>query len=219
MNNICYICGIREASTKDHIFSKGLFSKPRPSNIPRRLPACKECNNGSSKDEELFRVYLASGMAFEKYSGNRIWTDSIRLDLKGERPGLKSLIRSMIKPAKVYSKEGMFLTNTLIFDPPPEPINRVLRKIAKGLYYLDSQLSLPDDVETLIGYDNGKPDKFISPPLDKAFKTAKKVELGEGTIKYWRNIVKDKPEESLTWIQFYEDKVFLILTSRGETSK
>lgn len=38
----CYLCGLRAAYTKDHLFPSGLFNKPLPTNLPKRLPACSE---------------------------------------------------------------------------------------------------------------------------------------------------------------------------------
>ncbi len=46
----------------------------------------------------------------------------------------------------------------------------MLRKIAKGLYFLETGHVLPSDVKILVGYDEGKPERFISPPLDEAIK-------------------------------------------------
>ncbi|MEJ2047510.1 MAG: hypothetical protein P8X92_05645, partial [Dehalococcoidia bacterium] len=75
----------------------------------------------------------------------------------------------------------------------------------------------PSEVEILVGYHAENPDIF-SPPLDEAFRSAKEIRLGEGEVTYWRNTMKDNPEESLTWIRFYEDKVFLICTTRQNTA-
>ena len=107
--NTCYLCGLRPAETKDHLFPRGLFPRPLPSNLPRGLPSCKQCNNELSKDEEQFRLFLASGMAYESNAGRRIWDERIRSALKGRRPGLKPLAQSMLKVAKVKSESGTLL--------------------------------------------------------------------------------------------------------------
>jgi len=210
----CYICGSKLADTRDHLFPSGLFNKPLPTNLPT-LPACTECNNALSSEEEQFRVFLASGLAYENEPGFRIWNERIRPDLKGGRPRLKPLIRSYIRKARVLSESGALLGHTLILEIDREIINRVLRKIAKGLYYLDTGVVLPENVQILIDYANDKPERFISPPLDEAIKGAKKVDLGDGVVTYWRNTMKDDPINSITWIKFYEDKLFMICTYRG----
>ena len=213
----CYLCGTKLTSatyTRDHLFPEGLFPRPLPSDLPPRLPACKRCNNGLSKDEEFFRVFVASGMAYESKAGFRIWVERIRPDLRGRRAGLKPLVQSLTKLAKVVSESGELLGHTLVLEVDPEPINRVLRKIAKGLYYLDTGQILPSDAQILVGYDNGQPEHFVSPPLDEAIKGAKRVDLGDGVVTYWRNTIKDDPALSLTWLEFYRDKVFLVCTCR-----
>lgn len=215
-NRICYLCGIRPANTKDHLFPESLFPKPIPSNLPARLPACRQCNNSLSKDEELFRVFVACGMAYERQAGFRIWTDKIRPDLQGKRRGLKRLLKSLTKVVPVISKSGGFLGQAGILEIQHQPIQRVLYKIAKGLYFLDTNQVLPDNVEILADYFD-KPESLVSPPLDEAIKGAKKFAYGDGVVTYWRNTVKDDPTASLTWLLFYEDKAFLICTFRQET--
>lgn len=217
-SNICYLCGNKPLEcNRDHIFPKGLFNKPLPSNLPQ-LITCEECNNGLSHAEELFRVFLASGMAYESDAGRRIWTERIRPDLKGRRPLLKQLIKSMLKEARVVNESGHVVGHLHVLEMNRDPIDQVLRKIAKGIHYLDTQRVLPSGVEILADYDAGKPERFISPPLDEAIRGAKKIELGKGEVTYWRNTIKDNPEESLTWIRFYKDKMFLICTTRQDTS-
>ncbi len=92
----------------------------------------------------------------------------------------------------------------------PERVNRVLSKIAKGLYYIDTGKSLPDNVKLLWRYD--KPLKLVEPPLDEAIKGAKERVLGENVIAYWRNTIKGDPANSMTWLVFNHFHCFLILT-------
>ncbi|MFC2012090.1 hypothetical protein ACFLVU_03055 [Chloroflexota bacterium] len=170
-----------------------------------------------SSDEEQFRVFVASGMAYERKAGFRVWTERIRPDLKGGRPRLKPLIRSQVKAARVLSKSGASLGHALILEMDREIINRVLRKIAKGLYFLDTGDVLTDDVQILVDYAASQPERFISPPLDEAIKRAKKVDLGDGVVTYWRNTMRDDLTASITWLKFYEDKLFMICTFREDT--
>lgn len=160
---------------------------------------------------------MAIGMAYESNAGFDVWTKRIRPDLRGRRRGLRPLLQPMTKVARVVSQTGISLGRTLVLEVEPEPINRVLRKIAKGLYFLDTSGEvLPDNVEILMDYGPGKPERFISPPLDEAIKGAKRVDLGDGVVTYWRNTVKDNPQESITWLEFYKDKVFLVCTMLKE---
>jgi len=216
-NELCYLCGVRPASTKDHLFPEGLFPRPMPTNLPRRLPGCGQCNQGLSKDEELFRVFVACGEAHENEAGFRVWTERIRPDLRGRRRGLKRLIPDAGKEAGIFSSLGDFLGRASVLEVEPGPINRVLAKIVKGLYYSDTGKVLPPDVQILVEYGAQQPGRLVSAPLDEAIRGAKRVDVGNGVVTYWRNTAKDDPTASLTWLKFYEDKLFLVCTFRQDT--
>lgn len=212
---ICYLCGKNPATTKDHLFPRGIFNKPLPSNLPT-LPACYKCNNDLSADEEIFRVFVCSGMAVENNVGKRMWDERIRPDLKGKRPKLKPLVQSMVKQAKVVTENGTILGYVPVLETNPDIINHVLGKIARGLFYLDTRLVLPPDIKVGFGYDMSNPKRLFTPPLDQALRESKKISFGNGEVTYWRNTMKDDPFTSITWIRFFEDKVFMILTGREE---
>ncbi len=96
-----------------------------------------------------------------------------------------------------------------------QPIQRVLDKMAKGLYFLDTGQVLPDDVQIRSSYFS-EPDDLVSPPLDDAIRGASRTSYGNDVVTCWRNQVKDDPTASLTWLQFFKDKTFLICTFRRE---
>lgn len=52
----CIYCG-KPARTREHIPPKSLLIEPFPENLPT-IPACFECNNGFSADEEYFICFL-----------------------------------------------------------------------------------------------------------------------------------------------------------------
>ena len=211
--NICCLCGLRTAETSDHLFPRGFFNSPRPDNLPT-IPACFECNNGLSEDEDDFRTFLSMGMAYESNAGKRIWTGKIHPALKKGR--LKQRIKPMVKLYRYVDKSRNVDLCVPVGEIDRSSANQVLRKIAKGLYYLDTQRVLPSEIEIRVGYYTETPE-ILSPPFDGCIRRARRVDLGQGEVTYWRITVEDKPEESLTWIRFYEDKIFLILTARQNT--
>lgn len=164
----------------------------------------------------MFRAFVASGAAYEKAPGFRIWTERIRPDLQGRRPGLKPLLQSKTKIVPVISKTRGLLGLAGILELEREPIHNVLNKIAKGLYFLDTRQPLPDNVEILAGYFQD-PKQLVLPPLDEAIKGAIRVDLGDGVVTYWRNRMRGDPKASITWLLFYQVKVFMICTSREDT--
>ena len=57
VGELCALCGVNQASTRDHVPPKAIFPKPRPPLIT--VPACFECNNSASDLDDLFKVYLS----------------------------------------------------------------------------------------------------------------------------------------------------------------
>lgn len=215
MKPICYLCGKRLAETSDHIFPKNLFPRPAPSNLPT-APSCMRCNNCLSNDEELFRTFVASGMVYETPSGSRIWNERIRPSLQHNRRGFKTLLQSLVKKEGLFSSQGAYLGDEYVLEISPGLVSRVMSKIAKGLYYLDTSEPLPDNVKLLSKYAGDNPQELIDPPLDDAIQGAKRADLGENVVTYWRNIIEGDPTSSLIWLVFYGKKWFFICTYREE---
>ena len=90
--NGCIYCG-RHATTREHVPSKTLLLEPYSDNLPT-IPACFECNNGFSEDEEYFVCYLEI-LKSNIYTG---WEISDRTkNILAQKPQLESLIYSQIK--------------------------------------------------------------------------------------------------------------------------
>src|SRR5215212_9888063 len=53
---VCVYCG-GVPSTRDHVPSKVLLDEPFPANLPV-VPACQDCNNGFSSDEQYLACLL-----------------------------------------------------------------------------------------------------------------------------------------------------------------
>ncbi len=133
MRALCYNCGIREATTRDHIISKTLIPNPRPPNLPT-VPACRECNEGFSKDEEYFRDRLAGVIGDPNYKGqsmwNKAWKSMQRKRAKGKKFGLFK---------DIVQLDFSVLTNEGVSDKgirmQKKRVNRVIQKIVRGFYY------------------------------------------------------------------------------------
>src|SRR4030095_5529812 len=55
---LCGYCGVRQATSRDHVPPENLFAAPRPSNLIA-FPACAACHGDTSKDDEYFRTVMA----------------------------------------------------------------------------------------------------------------------------------------------------------------
>lgn len=130
---ICSLCGTENVDgTVDHLPPKAIFSKPRPQNSIT-VPACFKCNNGGSKDDEIFKTFLALSL--------------------GRTPATDSLFQSAISTArKKFSRDllanmqrvYLAIASGLVYgqgyriplsSERVASIEAVIRRITTGLYY------------------------------------------------------------------------------------
>jgi len=53
--------------TDDHLPPRNIFPKPQPNNVDLiTVPACSKCNEGSSRDDEEFKLYISLKSGMEK---------------------------------------------------------------------------------------------------------------------------------------------------------
>lgn len=109
----CIYCS-KPARTREHVPSKTLLIEPFPENLPT-IPACFECNNGFSADEEYFICFLE--VLKSKVYGNYSISEHVN-GILSKKEVLYRLIESQISCKDAYIH--------LSFD-----INRFTRIIAK----------------------------------------------------------------------------------------
>lgn len=133
MKPTCTYCA-NPADTKDHIPPKGLFPKPRPSSLIT-VPSCSSCNKSYSKDDEYLRDVLSfreelSDNPFIKQLNKAI---PRRFDPSRAEGYFKYIHRRMGEEA-VKTRAGIYLGVKATFNEDLSRIQRVLERMAKGLY-------------------------------------------------------------------------------------
>lgn len=145
-DTICVLCGMKNATTREHIPPKCIFLKPLPSNLTT-VPACYSCNNISSKDDEYFRVMLAISVGHQTERGKEFFQESRKtISHKGNRK-LREYIRNNLLEVPVSTESGIYLGKHHAIKVDPEFVKPVLRKITKGLFFKLSNKILADDSE------------------------------------------------------------------------
>ena len=115
----CVYCG-KNATTREHVPSKCFLDKPYPDNL-LTLPACKECNNGFSEDEQYF-FYLSDYISsIENYEGE-FTREKVKLSFDHS----DKLEDRMINSLKIENDSVYFQFET----------DRILRVIEKNAYGL-----------------------------------------------------------------------------------
>ena len=130
-NKLCCLCGIRPATTKDHIPPKCIFPPPRPVDIIT-VPACKECNESTSAVDEEFRVFVSLFVGEKTPETERLWESTISTVEKNHR--LLDKAKSAFQPGYITSKHGIILgeADLVVWD---DSMNQVIDKMIHGLYF------------------------------------------------------------------------------------
>lgn len=131
----CAYCG-NATETRDHVPARVLLDKPFPDNLAV-VPACLECNNAASADEE-YLACLVECVVCGVTEPASLGRENIRR-LLSERAALRG------KLAAAHRREG----EQSVFSVELERIERIVVKLARGhsLYELNEpQLSAPSSV-------------------------------------------------------------------------
>jgi hypothetical protein len=153
---LCAYCG-NPAATRDHVPPKKLFTPPLPANLIT-VPACDQCNNGASNDDEVFRNELS--IMAGSFGESAKAAERLRPTMRGIRRNRATLVR-MVTGAKLverYSTGGLYLGHGYAVPVAPGVQQRVITRIARGLYWHHFGAALGTDVPvTLVFIDKTKP--------------------------------------------------------------
>jgi hypothetical protein len=143
----CAFCGTSPTGTKDHIPPRGIFPKNRPQLIT--VPACLRCNQGTSKIEEAFRVYLSLRVGVNNEVTARLWKNEAMRTLR-RNPRLRNRILRSTKRFTFETPAGIFLKERTGGFWPPEVHDPIIEKIIRGLYFYHYAEILADRVEVKV---------------------------------------------------------------------
>jgi hypothetical protein len=215
---MCVYCNDRPAVDKEHVFARCLFS-PKP-NPAITVPSCKECNAGKGDgidrnmnlDEDYFRTFLCANKdcsdhpaAMELINGpiRRIFDRSPKL-------------RAPFEPHEfqVIGDSGN-VSFAPAFHPQYDRIERVLRKITRGLCYHFNVAPLPREyelrVKSRVSHDPSTVGKYI----DKlaGFRPLEPLRLGQAdTVRcYGTNHPQDK-NKTMFLMVFYGGYAAMTMT-------
>ncbi|MGD0885226.1 MAG: hypothetical protein ABSA46_10225 [Thermodesulfovibrionales bacterium] len=142
----CVYCGKLGSLTDDHIPPQNLFPKPHPHNMIS-VPACYECNNRASKDDEYFRLCLTIIENAKGHPARDSIIPSVERSLgKKEAVGFSNAIWNEIIDADRFSPSGLlYLGPGKLHVASLTRMNRVAVRIVKGLLYNETQQRIPDN--------------------------------------------------------------------------
>ncbi len=155
----CIYCQKNKATSRDHVISKGLFPDNYKIKNPITVPACQDCNQGFSLNEEYFRTFLSN---FHENSpeAKSLFDSKVTRSLK-RSPKLVNKIAERMELVHAYTKEKEYIGIKTKISITPEDWERhfkVLDKYVKGLFYHEFKQPLPPDYQ--IRHKWGDKEKF-----------------------------------------------------------
>lgn len=223
----CVYCGEIGALTRDHVPPRALFAEHAPNNLIT-VPSCARCNNGASKDDEQFRLAFA---VREDTKGNPERDSAFQAVLRSlERPEAAKFAETIssristvpkITPAGLHiTPAGLHIGRRLKYSAPGSPLDRVMIRVTKGLFYHLHGRRLPDDhhVNALYLprlYELTPPERQDYEELVSNLLQAEPTRFGTG-FTYWQM------RSSFTWarsfwlFEFYGQIQYLCMTFPNE---
>jgi len=216
-NQLCVYCGAGGKLTRDHVPPKGIFPKPRPSNLIA-IPACSECNQGNSKDDEYFRLALnvRADLSIhpEVQKGQRVVMRSL---LDPNKPGMRQSFLNNIRLVEQTTPSGLFIKHQLALQTDTNRLRNVVKRTMKGLFYYHKKHRLPEKYDVFVCDE----DNFVQWPdlerkkFDPIINTLKKqnpVTIGKGVFSYRFGFNSDDSDSTYWIFTFYERVSYLGLT-------
>ncbi|MGH7072849.1 MAG: HNH endonuclease [Stellaceae bacterium] len=212
-HDICAYCG-EPACTVDHVPPRCLFTPPLPSNLIT-IPACKNCNNGASDDDEVFRNELSIMAGSFRESANA--AERLQPSLRSMRRNKATRKRVVgARPVERYSAGGIYLGYGYAVPMTPDAHNRVLTRIVRGLYWHHFEARLGKDAcIELVLIDKTKPNWEGALSVLKRLQP-KHVQVGDGQpFRYFYGRAVDDASFSFWLLVFFEgagEKIILAHT-------
>lgn len=207
----CYLCGSTEGLTRDHVPPKGLFPRPRPSNL-HTVPCCFQCNNKASQDVEYFRL-AASAFINRNPQGKQIWQRVVESTVRSGRiKHLVEEVRKGIRPARIQTPTGILAAAEVSITAAP--INRVLVRITRGFLYLTH----PDVDDSKLDFHITQLHQFKLGAIAASGVTEKfaSYEMGNGVYRHWRGLAAEDNRRGLWIHMFYGAAAWMVWHTEGD---
>lgn len=134
----CIYCG-KPATTREHIPSKAFLIEPYPEDLAT-LPACFECNNGFSNDEEYVSCFLdvLKAAVYQNYT---------------QRPDIVRRLERNAKLKDLLDEQIKIEDGQVYFNIDENRLCRILIKLAKGHAGFEFDHISFDDSDMTIRYN------------------------------------------------------------------
>ena len=189
----CVLCGLRPATTRDHVPPKGIF---KGLGVPLiTVPACNECNNGASQDDEDMRFFISMQVGKQTPGSAKLWDLGARKSLQ-RRGSLQRQVVSTARDILIQDASGA-VVNRLAIEVPASVYEAVFGRTTRGLYFFHTGRILDPKART-----QARP--LLSSPEAEYFVGFGRNEVGGVACRYWYQVAEDDPNASLWLYCFYD---------------
>ena len=219
----CVYCGSSpENLTVDHIPPKCLFPKGTEDLIT--VPACSQCNNGASKDDEYFRQMIVFSIQSSDHpEAKEIIDRALRNLSREEAKDFTATYFDTLARCYVVNKQR-WIEPSMKYPVELQRIGNVVFRIVKGLFWKETQMRLPQDFEVVVvpSYNiefTGRPlSRIVHEVLSAEHKSAgNRKSIGNGVFQYWwKRRFSEKVPASVWVLRFYGGTFFICFVAPKE---
>jgi hypothetical protein len=194
---LCVICSEHLATTVDHVPPKGIFPRPRPSDLIT-VPACAACNNEASNLDEAFKLYLGLHVGpFEDPATDKFFAQAQRTFQHNRR--LQRELLGQAAPIPFIDEEGESTGEGLAVRWNSDAHDKKIERVVRGLHFHHFGKSLSPDTVVAPKWFREPHRNFLPEGLELASRT-----IGEKQFSYSFARVEEQPQVSIWTFEFYE---------------
>ncbi len=203
-SKICVICGLRPATTQDHVPPKCLFKGLSTKQLIT-VPACSTCNNGASSDDEDLRFYISLQVGKRTIESAALWDQGAHKSIKRKTRLRMSVIDTM-RDLQTIDTNGKPISR-LAVNVPIRTYQTVFERTTRGLYFFHTATILPSNIPVIVTPLNSIPDLNGSD-----FCAFKQHSIGEDACVYRFGIAEEQPNNSIWLYEFYRTHWVMVVT-------
>lgn len=200
---VCVLCGSRPAETRDHVPPKCLFEGLSADLIT--VPACGQCNNGASSDDEDFRFYVSAQVGKPTREAARLWDDGALKSFR-RKTKLREFVKSTMREETVQDVEGNSVVREA-FRIPESVYQSVFERTTRGLYFHHTGRILPATTRVQVTPLSRLPEEFGADA-----KSMSQNSIGGDAFIYWRLLSGESIYDSIWVYQLHGALWFLVDT-------
>lgn len=185
---VCVICGIRPATTRDHVPPKGLFKGVSYDAIT--VPACVNCNNGASSDDEDLRFMVSVQVGKHTPEAAKLWDEGAHKSVL-RKTALRKQFLATAKEIETVDSNGKKVIR-IQFEAPKRLYQSVFVRTVRGLYFFHTSRILPGIVQARAELLSHAPDSAAVHDLNF-------FSIAGGACNYWFGI-DDQDSDNSLWV-------------------